>query len=311
MSETSPYANDGTSPRTMAAARLVEPRRIEVEDAPVPDPGPTEVRVKIEGCGVCASNLPPFEGREWFSYPMDPGALGHEAWGHVDAVGSEIQNLKEGDRVAMLSGKAYAQYDVADEGSVVPLPASLEGLPFPGEPLGCAVNIFRRSDVREGQTVAIVGVGFLGALLVQMAKEAGARVIAVARRPFALEVARQMGADETVEMGERWQIAERVKEITGGAGADVVIEAVGKQEALDVSTDLTKEMGRLIIAGYHQDGLRSVNLQTWNWNGLDVITPTSASTRCTSGASARRWSRSSRAEWIPCRSSRTATGLRS
>src|SRR5919106_1310171 len=117
-----------------------------------------------------------------------PGPLGHEGWGVVDAVGPGVEGLGAGERVAALSYKAYAEYDLADADAVVPLPASLAGQPFPGEPLGCAMNILRRSGVEPGQTVAIVGVGFLGALLTRLAAGAGARVIAVSRRPFALEV---------------------------------------------------------------------------------------------------------------------------
>src|SRR3954463_13769007 len=96
---------------TMAASRIVGPLRVEIEDAPMPAPGPKQVRVRLEGCGVCASNIPPWEGREWFKYPMEHGALGHEGWGVVDAVGSEVRSIHEGDRVAMLSEHAYAQYD--------------------------------------------------------------------------------------------------------------------------------------------------------------------------------------------------------
>ena len=67
----------------MSAAIIVEPRRMEVREAPVPVPGAREVLVRLEGCGVCASNIPPWEGKPWFNYPMEPGALGHEGWGHV------------------------------------------------------------------------------------------------------------------------------------------------------------------------------------------------------------------------------------
>jgi D-arabinose 1-dehydrogenase-like Zn-dependent alcohol dehydrogenase len=84
----------------------------------------------------------------------------------------------------------------------VPLPEALAGQPFPGEPLGCAMNIFRRSEIAPGQTVAIVGIGFLGAILTRLASEAGARVIAVSRRPFSLEIARAMGAAETIPMDD-------------------------------------------------------------------------------------------------------------
>ena len=254
----------------MRAAVVAAPGRIEIVDAPMPEPGPGQVRVRLEGCGVCASNIPPWEGREWFSYPMAPGGLGHEGWGRVDALGEGAEGLAVGDRVAFLSNHAYAEYDVVGTDQAVRLPEGLEDAPFPGEPLGCAVNIFRRSHVGAGDTVAIVGVGFLGALLTRLCASAGARVVAIARKEEALAVAREMGARETVRMDDRWAVVERVKALTGGAGADVVIEAVGKQEPLDLATDLVREMGRLVIAGYHQDGLRTVNLQVWNWKGLEV-----------------------------------------
>jgi threonine dehydrogenase-like Zn-dependent dehydrogenase len=256
---------------TMRTAVVAEPGRIRIDEAPVPTPGPREVRVRLEGCGVCASNLPPWEGREWFQYPMEPGGLGHEGWGRVDAVGAEVSGLAVGDRVAVLSQHAYAEFDVAPVEGVVRLPRELEGRPLPGEPLGCAMNIFRRSEVRAGQTIAIVGIGFLGALLTQLASRAGARVIAISRRPYSLEVARAFGAAEMIPMEDHWQILERVRELTGGSFCDVTIEAVGKQWPLDLAGELTRERGRLIVAGYHQDGMRQVNMQLWNWRGLDVI----------------------------------------
>ena len=255
----------------MRAAVVTAPGQVEIVQALIPTPGPTEIVVKLEGCGVCASNLPPWEGREWFSYPMEPGALGHEGWGRVDAVGAEVTAFAPGDRVAFLSGHAYAEYDRAGQSAVVKLPDALHNTPLPGEPLGCAMNIFGRSEIKSGQTVAIVGIGFLGALLTRLATHAGATVIAVARRPFAQSIAKDMGAAYVLPMDDHWQIIEQVKALTGGMFCDVVIEAVGKQWPLDLSAELTKERGRLVIAGYHQDGLRSVNLQLWNWRGLDVI----------------------------------------
>jgi threonine dehydrogenase-like Zn-dependent dehydrogenase len=202
---------------------------------------------------------------------MEPGGLGHEGWGVVDAVGAGVNGLAPGDRIASLGQHAYAEYDLAAADQVVPLPAALAARPFPGEPLGCAVNIFRRSGIQAGETVAIVGVGFLGALLARLASSAGARVLAVARRPYALDVARTMGAAETIPMDDHWRIIERVKELTGGDLCPCVIEAVGKQWPLDLAGELTAVRGRLVVAGYHQDGMRQVNLQLWNWRGLDVI----------------------------------------
>jgi threonine dehydrogenase-like Zn-dependent dehydrogenase len=204
-------------------------------------------------------------------FPTPPGSLGHEGWGIVDEVGEGVQELAPGDRVAALSYSSYAEYDLADAANVVRLPESLAGRPFPGEPLGCAMNIFRRSAVEAGQTVAIVGIGFLGAVLTKLATDAGARVIAISRRPYSLDVARRMGAAETIPLEDHYQIIDRVKALTDGRMCERVIEAVGKQWPLDLAGELTAEGGRLIVAGYHQDGPRQVNMQLWNWRGIDVI----------------------------------------
>src|SRR4051812_3374245 len=260
-----------TAPRTMRAAVLTAPEHFEVRDVTLPKPGATEVRVKLEGCGVCASNIPPFEGRDWFRYPMAPGQLGHEAWGVVDAVGSDVLHFHAGNRVAILSDKAYAEYDTCDESKVVALPLGLEEQPFPAEPLGCAMNIFARSGIKAGQTVAIVGVGFLGAILTRLAEQANARVIAISRRPFSLDVATRMGAAHVIRMDDHSRVIEQVRQLTGGQFCDVVVECVGKEWPLNLSAELTRERGRLVVAGYHQDGPRSVNMQLWNWRGLDVI----------------------------------------
>jgi threonine dehydrogenase-like Zn-dependent dehydrogenase len=263
----------------MRAVTLVAPGRLEVQEVEQPQPGAGEVRVRLEGTGVCASNLEVWRGQPWFEYPLQPGAPGHEGWGVIDAVGDGVEAFQPGDRVALLSERAYAEYDLAPESSVVRLPPALAERSFPGEPLGCAINIFRRSRIEPGQTVAIVGIGFLGALLTRLATDAGARVIAITRRPFALDIARSMGAAETIAMDDgsaelaevHPQIIEQVKELTGGVFCDRVIEATGKQWPLDLAAELTRERGVLVIAGYHQDGPRQVNMQLWNWRGLDVI----------------------------------------
>ncbi|WP_064686517.1 MDR/zinc-dependent alcohol dehydrogenase-like family protein [Rhizobium bangladeshense] len=255
----------------MRAAVVTGPGRLSVETRPTPKPGPGQVRVRLEGCGVCASNLTPWAGPEWMTFPTEPGGLGHEGWGIVDAVGSEVTDLQPGQRVAVLSYHAYATHDIADASMVAVLPKELGGKPFPGEPLGCAMNIFRRSNIQSGETIAIIGIGFLGALLTQLAATQGARVIAISRRPYSLDVAKQMGAVETIAMDDHWRIIESLKELTDGKFCDCVIEAVGKQWPLDLAGELVKERGRLIVAGYHQDGPRQINMQLWNWRGLDVI----------------------------------------
>jgi threonine dehydrogenase-like Zn-dependent dehydrogenase len=264
----------------MQAAVISGPLEARVERVPRPEPAGRDVRVRLEGCGICGSNLAPWEGRPWFRYPFAAGAPGHEGWGIVDAVGPETTAIKTGDRVAFLSYHAFSEYDTASEDAVVKLPAVLDGKPFPGEALGCAMNVLRRSDIQRGQAVAIIGIGFLGALLTALASRAGANVIAISRRPCALEVAKQFGAQAVVPMNDHPAIIDRVMKLTGGAGCARVIEAVGHQWPLDLAGELTQERGRLIIAGYHQDGPRQVNMQLWNWRGLDVINAHERDPRC-------------------------------
>ncbi len=255
----------------MDAAVLTAPGTIRVERIALPRPQAGEVRIRLEGCGVCASNVEPWEGLPWSNFPGDAGGLGHEGWGHVDAIGDGVVGIAIGDRVAALSGHAFAGYDVALAADVVRLPDALAGKPFPGEPLGCAMNIFRRSDIQAGQTVAIVGIGFLGAVLTRLANEAGARVIAISRRQESLDLGRRFGAAETVAMDDHRRIIETVHALTGGRMCERVIEAVGKQWPLDLAGELVGFGGRLVVAGYHQDGPRQVNMQAWNWKGIDVV----------------------------------------
>jgi threonine dehydrogenase-like Zn-dependent dehydrogenase len=211
----------------MRAARIAGPGRAEATTVPRPDPGPGEVLVRVEGCGVCASSLPFWEGREWFSYPAEPGAPGHEVWGRTE----------DGRRVAVLSYHGFAEWDVAPADALVELPSELDGVAFPGEALACATNVVRRAAVRPGERVAVVGIGFLGTAVAALLGD-----VTRVRR-------------DTAVIGEY----------------DVVVEAAGTQSALDVASRLVAEGGRLVIAGFHQDGPRTIDLQSWNWRGIDVV----------------------------------------
>jgi threonine dehydrogenase-like Zn-dependent dehydrogenase len=255
----------------MVAAVLSKPKSFILHDAAIPITKPGEVKIKVEGCGICASSIPVWEGREWFNYPMEAGSPGHEGWGIVEETGENITSIKTGDKVAFLSFHAYAEYDVAREDQLVKLPSKLGNQPFPGEPLGCAMNIFNRSDISKDDTVAIIGIGFLGALLCQLVKKRGAKIIAISRREYSLDFAKKYGADEVIPLTSTWEVSNKVAEITGNTFCSRVIEATGKQEAIDIATEIVAEGGKMIIAGYHQDGLRQVNMQKWNWKGIDVI----------------------------------------
>jgi threonine dehydrogenase-like Zn-dependent dehydrogenase len=150
---------------------------------------------------------------------------------------------------------------VTDAENVVRLPAELDA-PFPGEPLACAINAVRRAAVESAARVAVVGCGFQGLLLVQLCAGLGCEVAAVSRRDSSLEHALSMGARSA------WRFGDRAPE---DGAFDVVFEVTGHQEPLDLAARLTRVRGRLVIVGYHQDGHRTVDMQLWNWRGLDVI----------------------------------------
>jgi threonine dehydrogenase-like Zn-dependent dehydrogenase len=256
--------------RTYQSAVLEAPGKIRLRRERVPPPAPTQIRVRLEGCGVCGSSLPVWEGRPWFEYPRLAGSPGHEPWGMIEAVGDDVADFRPGDRVAMLAEQAFAEVVLAEASHAVRLPAQLDGQDFPGEALACAMNIIRRSDLLPAEGTVIIGAGFLGCVLTRLASIAGARVIAISRRPYSLEAAAAMGAEHTLVLDDHQRIIDEVREISRGMMCPRVIEATGHQWPLDLAGELCAEGGRLVIAGYHQDGPRQVNMQLWNWRGLEV-----------------------------------------
>src|SRR5205085_5246771 len=98
----------------MQAAVLSGPQQAVLQNVARPEPGPGQVLLRLEGSGVCASSLPVWEGRDWFQYPQAAGGPGHEGWGRVAALGNGVTGLELGDRVAALTYRAHAEYDIAD-----------------------------------------------------------------------------------------------------------------------------------------------------------------------------------------------------
>src|SRR5688572_1472809 len=114
----------GTSQR---AAVINSPGAIEVQEVPMPELLPGTVLVRITHCGVCASNIPPWEGRPWFNYPMAPGALGHEAIGLIETVGDNVTGWKSGDHVAYIGERGYAEFEAVPATSLFSFPATVAG----------------------------------------------------------------------------------------------------------------------------------------------------------------------------------------
>jgi len=259
----------------MAAAVFTKPGCVEFRKVAVPSPEPRQACVRLEGCGVCAESVAAWLGEDTTcEYPLAPGAPGGEAWGRVESVGKEVWEVVPGDRVGVLTTTGFAEYASVDVDLLVPLPEALDEEPFPARALGGAVNVFRRSFIDKGDTVAVIGLGFLGALVTQLAVLAEARVIAVGRRPFALRIAKQLGAAVAVmqkEDTDDFRTLETIRTMNQGRPCDVVIEASGVQGALDLAAELTRDRGRLVVAGSHRNGPRLVDMALWNRRGFDLV----------------------------------------
>ena len=252
-------------------ALLVGPRRFAFEARPPRELAPRDVRVRVRICGVCAS-----EQADWKAGPRAaPVELGHEVAGVVDEVGKDVTAVAPGAAVTGLFRAGFSEYAVAPENRVVPVPEGVDVRDALGEPLACIVGAASRTRVELGDTVALVGVGFMGLLMLQAVRLRGAgRVIAIDVRPDALEAARRLGAHEAYtpdRLPERLRVPQR-RAIEPGWGVDVAVEASGTQAGLTLAGELAREHGQISILGYHNEGggWRQVHLQLWNWKALDV-----------------------------------------
>lgn len=263
-----------------------EPEFVEV---PKPTPGPGQVVVKIGGAGACHSDLHLMHDFDAGMMPWTlPFTLGHENAGWVDSVGEGVVSVAEGDAVAVygpwgcgrcercaLSAENYCEDPLSapvlsgggglgmDGGMaeylLVPAARSLVRLPDSLDPATAAAltdagltpyHAIRRSwaKMTPTSTVVVIGVGGLGHLAVQLVKATtAARVIAVDSRQDALELATLMGADDVVLSGD--QSADAIRDLTGGRGADVLLDFVGAEQTIDLARKAARPLGDVTIVG--------------------------------------------------------------
>jgi L-iditol 2-dehydrogenase len=246
---------------------LTKPQRFEITEVPTPRPGPGEVLIRVAACGVCASELEAWTGRAEPTYPLP---LGHEVSGSVAELGEAVDSFAVGDPVGVwVTSHGFADYVVARSehcfpAGNVPLDSLL------AEPLACVVNAIELADLRLGDDVVIIGAGFMGHLVQQVAALRGVRrLVVVDPRQDALDRARALGATHTVRVGEE-DVATTVAEVTGGRLADVCIECTGTQAALEAVGTVTRMSGKVVLVGFHQGPPRSIPLGFWNWMAYDV-----------------------------------------
>ncbi len=213
---------------------------------PLPVPGPGEIRIRVRAAGVNRPDIVQREGR----YPPPPGAsdiLGLEVAGEVDALGEGVTRWAVGDRVcALLGGGGYAEYAVVDARHALPIP---EGLDFiqaaalPETAFTVFANVCEGGGLKAGETLLIHGAtSGIGVMAIQMAKAAGARVIATSRGGAKAEAARALGADVSLDATQD-DLGAAIQE---AGGADVVLDMVGAAYA-ELNLNALKPGGRWVV----------------------------------------------------------------
>jgi len=266
----------------MRAVRYHGPKLpLRLEILPQPEPGPGEILVRVTAAGICHTELHFLSGL--LDLGINPLTLGHEVVGRVEKIGPGVTSPRAGDRVIVyyyvgcgrcghcltgdenLCGTLQAEYGFVSDGGFaefVKVPARNavrlpEGLADEdAAPIGCgvttAVHAQGLARLAMGDVALVYGVGAVSYGLIQLACHAGAEVIAVSRTPGKLEKAKALGAAHLIDAKEG-KVAERVREITGGHGTDVIYELVATKETMAACTQAIAKRGRLVFIGYSED----------------------------------------------------------
>lgn len=285
----------------MTAAVLYGREDVRVERVHVPEIGPEDVLVRVRAALTCGTDLKVFRRGYHAKMIVPPALFGHELAGDIVAVGQNVEGFRTGQRVVaansapcgkcffcrrndeslcedlLFNNGAYAEY-IRIPGRIVQrnlyhIPDTLAYKDAALiEPLACVVKGLDDTGLKAGDNVAVVGQGPIGMMFTRLARVYGARVIAVARRVERLEMAARMGANECVLNGSGHDSVARIKELTGGYGADVVIEAVGKPETWELSVHMLRRGGTVnFFGGCPADTRVSLDTGMLHYNELKCI----------------------------------------
>lgn len=262
----------------MRAVVLYGKEDARLEQVPVPAVGRGEVRIHIRTALTCGTDMKVFRRGYHARMIVPPAIFGHELAGVIDAAGPGVKGWRAGQRVVVANSApcdacyfcessrqelcedllflngAYAEYITVPERLVrknllrIPDSLSFDSAALV-EPLACAVLGVEQTGVREGDTVAVIGAGPLGLLLVRCAVLAGARVLVLGRRAERLAAARAMGAAEVFDAAGEADPAEWLRERTNGRGPDRVIEAVGRPETWAQAIAVARKGGTVNLFG--------------------------------------------------------------
>jgi len=259
----------------LAGVRKIELRNRELK------PGKDQILVRTHLAGICGTDKNFYEGIFPTMKGLDtetrkdlskPFFFGHEGGGSVVETGARVSRFGVGDRVIAFGWvDTFADYFLAAENDLEPVPRGMDmDLACLGEPIGCAVYSGLQSRVQLGDTVAIFGMGFAGQIMAQVVKKKGAfRVIAVDVVDAKLKIARELGADVTVN-SQKENPVEAVLDLTGGNGADVAVEMAGTQEAVNRCTASVRHNGTLVFYSWITRDV-TLNISRWHNDSLNIV----------------------------------------
>ncbi len=259
----------------MKAIRVHEfggPEVLRYEEAPMPEPGPGEVRVRIEAVGV--NFIDTYHRRGWYPVPT-PFTPGVEGAGVVDALGPGVTEFKLGEPVAYaLQLGSYAEYAVAPEEKLVPVPKSMDSLKAAAAMVQGMTAHYLSHDTfpleREHRALIHAAAGGTGRLLVQMAKMRGATVYATVSTEEKAELARSAGADHVIRYTEE-DFLEAVQRLTDGQGVHVVYDSVGAA-TFDKGLDCLTLRGAMVLFGQASGPVPPFDPQILNQKGSLFLT---------------------------------------
>ncbi len=267
----------------MKALRFHGPHDIRLEDIPIPQPQSGEARIRITYASICATDIERWQHGSGRSRPTDPKVIGHESSGHVETLGPGTSDLAVGDRVmvnnvltcgectwcesGMESGcedmtnagfgsdGGLAEYMVWPTRNLIKLPDNISDREAPLiEPTTVGVHAADRSGARKGEVAVVIGCGTVGLLTMQALTAKGARVIAADIRQESLDLAKKLGAIAAVDSSDD-NADQRVLELTGGLGADVVVETAGARTTPGQAIRWTRRNGTTVLVGIYSDAL--------------------------------------------------------
>jgi NADPH:quinone reductase len=238
--------------KAVVCHELSGPAVLRLEDVPEPRCGPGQVRVRVRACGINFADSLIIRG-QYQTQPQPPFSPGFEVAGEVLDTGAGVAGFSAGDRViAIPAHGGYAEQVVVNVNRCVPMPAAMpweHGAAFPVVFGTSHVALWHRARLRAGETLVVHGAsGGVGLTAVAIGKRLGARVIATASSPEKLAIAREHGADDLIESGAA-DLRARIKELTGGRGADVVYDPVGG-ELFAASLRCIAFEGRILVIGF-------------------------------------------------------------